>query len=661
MSLAFDMSIPAPYYVESEYEARQWINYFLQSHKVSGSLGLDSETTGVVKHKDSVLLWSLSDGAARICLPRKMLELFKEPILENPEINFDFSNAKFDAHMFGNSGIDLRNAGQWRDTVVQSFYYNENNLGRHGLKECIKDHFGRQAWTFEQTFGAFPKAKKGQPKPTSGELILKAMETIETRVKASDYASMDAYNTIILRQYFDQRLAERQMYDGMTLKDYYYRVAVPFTRVLFNMERRGFQIDAGYLWELKGPMEQELLRIEKEFARSAGRVVNLRSPQQLRELFFNTLGKEPLKYTKGGSSGIQAPSTDVEVLEEWAGQGDPHAKLLLEYRGIDKIYGTYVTSLMELVDSEYRIHTTLNQTGAQSGRLSSSEPNLQNIPRPDEDKFRIRDAFIAGEGKTLIVADYAQLEMRLMAHFSGDQKMIHAIRNDIDLHCFTVSEMNGIPYDEVIAAVHAKEMAKKGGPKLTPRQKELLVMRQAAKATGFGIIYGIGGARLANQLTKQGDRILDEAEGYRLIDKWFSVFPDVRVFIEQKKKQLWNAGYVQTLTGRFRQFGDLSVMEKKQRSACERTGVNAIIQGSAADIAQQSMILAEHDPLLRSLGAELLLQVHDELVFECPDDPQIVTQVKARVSDIMSHPFSQDLLVPLPAEAGSGFSWATAK
>lgn len=663
---AFDLSIPPGHFVETEHEARQWIQRYLQTHKHNNGLGLDSETTGLVRHKDVVVIWSLSDGESRICLPAKFIPLFKEPILENPEINFDLTNARFDAHMFANSGADISKAGQWRDTVVQSWLYNENRQGRHGLKDCIKDYFQRETPSFEATFGKMPPKKNGMVQVTPGELIHRALADAERRLAAADYASLDAYNTTKLRAYFDGLLGNVKMFDSngttRSLRDHFYEIETRFTKCLWKMERRGITVDKGYLLSQQGPMETEMAEIERDFNREAGRMVNLNSTNDMRWFFFEHLGKTPTKFTKGGASGQPKPSTDAEVLEDWAGEGCPWAKKFLRQRQISKMHGTYVTSLQELLDHNYRIHTSLNQSGTVTGRLSSSDPNLQNIPRAD-DQFNIREAFIAGEGMTLIVADYAQLEMRLMAHFSGDEKMIHAIHNGIDLHCLTVSEMHGIPYEEVIGAVQAKEDVKKGKrkEKLTPREKELLFMRQAAKATGFGIIYGIGGPRLAAQLTREGDRLVTEEEGFMLIDKWFNVFPGVRTYINATKDYLKRFGEVQTILGRFRRFGDLRSMPKRDAAQAERQGVNSIIQGSASDIAKMAMLMAEEDPEMNRLGARQLLQVHDEIIWECPEDEETVKAVKKRVQEIMELPFGTPLRVPLPAEAGHGNSWATAK
>lgn len=696
----FDMSIPSGRWVGTEQEARQWVQYFLQTHDINNGLGLDSETTGLDTSKDTVIVWSIADAENRICVPAELIPIFKEPILENPNINFDLTNAKFDAHMFANSGADISKAGEWRNTIVQSFLLNENNQGRHGLKECIVDRFGRTTPTFEETFGKVPPRKIDKVtgrnlNPTVGDLIRRAftippipkqedfefsdagvaafqqaMADYDAAVhrfqSAADYASLDAYNSHVLRMDFDEALAaipiQSAYCPAKNLYDYFYLVEVPFTKLLWRLERRGITIDKGHLLEQDGPMRAEMEEIQKEFNRYTGQLLNLNSTEKIRWFFFDHLKKTPVKMTKGGAGGVKKASTDFDTLDTWAGQGDEWAAKLLRYRSIKKTHGTYVEALQEWLDFNYRIHTTLNQTGAVTMRLSSSEPNLQNIPRPSEDRFKIREAFTHGPRMMLVVADYEQLEMRLMAHFAQDEKMIGAIRDGTDLHCLTVAEMYGIPYDDVIKAKKAEKAVNEGkrDAPLTDREMELLFYRQAAKATGFGIIYGIGGPHLAANLTQELKRLVTPEEGFDLIKKWFGVFPGVKRYIDNTKLWLWQYGYVQTLVGRFRRFGDLKTMQKKDASQAERQAVNSIVQGTASDIAKAAMLACEHDPELNSLGARLLLQIHDELLFECPEEN--VTPVKARVKYLMERPFGNlQLSVPLPASAGHGHTWATAK
>lgn len=668
----FDMSIPPPHYVDSKESAIWWIDRFLQTGQQNNGLGLDSETTGLHKTKDRIVYWSMSDGKDRIAIPENLIPVFKEPILENPMVNFDLTNAKFDLHMFANSGVDVTRAGQLRDTSNQSWLFNENRQGRHGLKDCMADFIGRRTPSFEDTFGKIPPKKIDK---VTGKNINKTQDQImreavldpksEQFYKAVDYASLDAYNSTTLRSFFDEQLAGIPACQGWTLKDYFYNVEVPFTKLLFRLERRGFTVDAAYLQGLKGPMEEDMTRIGREFSKITGEMVNLNSPQQLRKLFFDVLKKKPTKYTDGGKTGNKMPSTDAEVLEEWAGQGDEHAQRLLTHRSIAKTYGTYVVGLSDHINPphDFRIHTSLNQQGAVTGRLSSSDPNLQNIPRPGEDKFKIREAFIADYMKQLVVADYAQLEMRLMAHFSEDEKMIAAILAGTDLHCFTVSEMEGIPYDEVVAAVKADKKFKKGelGRELSLRELDLLLKRQNAKATGFGIIYGIGGPKLAAGLTRDSGKLITEQQGWQLIEKWLDVFRGVREYIDFTKAQIARVGQVQTILGRWRRFGDIKGMSRRDAAQAERQGVNSIIQGTASDIAKMAMLACEYDPELNALGAIMLLQIHDELVFECADDPVVIAAVKKRVQYLMEHPLGYALRVPLPVECGSGYTWASAK
>lgn len=706
---SFDMSIPPATYVDTEEAARKWLAHYLTTHDANNGLGLDTETTGKDRRRDKVLFWSLSDGKSRICLSEKFLPVFK-PLLENPQINFDLTNAKFDAHMLANSGIDISKAGQWRDTIVQSWLFNENNRGRHGLKECITDHFGRVTPTFEQVFGKVPPLRRNKEtgailSKTPGDLILAAFEDPritadravsearsrskkkditkeeldavwktayaeqEARLLAAyDYSGLDSYNSTTLRAFFDAKLAEEEIFQGWTLRDHFYRFECDFTKVLWRMERFGITADKGYFVTQAGPMRQEMDNIVKEFAHETTRLTgqptmfNLNSYPAVRHFFYELLQKKKEVFTDGGTTGIKQPSTEAEVVEGWAGQGCEWARKLLRYRSIAKIYGTYVIGLQDHIDYNFRIHTTLNQTGAATGRLSSSEPNLQNIPRPDEDEYRCRDGFIPGDRKALVVADYGQIEMRLMAHFSQDKKMIDAINKGIDIHCLTVSEMNGIPYEEVVAAKKADGKHKEGkGPEPTERQKELVFLRQCAKAIGFGIIYGIGGKTLAENLTRDTGRYVSEDEGWSKIEQWFGVFPGVRLYIEQEKLNLWKHGRVQTLLGRYRRFGTLSTMSKRDKAEAERQAVNAKIQGTAADIAKLAMILVDTDAELKSYGYRLMLQVHDELVGECDDIPEVTEKAKARVQYLMENALGYELSVKLPAEVHSGYSWSEAK
>ena len=664
--MAFDMSIPVGHWVDSEVEAKKWLDYFVNASKFT-SLGYDTETTGLNISTDVVIVWSISDGEERICLPAKFLPMFKEPILENPQVELDGTNMKFDAHMTANSGVDISKVKAWHDTIPQSWLLNENNLGRHGLKECVKDHFGRVTPSFEQTFGKVPprKVDKATGKvlsKTVGDLIREAFEDPVRRDMAADYASLDAYNSKHLRMYFDGLLSNIPTGYG-TLKDLYHSVEAPFTKVLWRMERRGITVDGGYLRGLQGPMEKEMEGIVRDFSNEATRLggspvlLNLDSVKDVRWFFYTLLAKPQKHMTDGGQTGNKQPSTDHTVLEEWAGEGDEWARKLLRFRSITKTYGTYVLGLQKWIDNQSRIHTTFKQTGAVTGRLASAEPNLQNVPAPDSDEYKIREGFIPGRNKRLYVADYEQLEMRLTSIFTGDKKMIEAINSGLDIHCFTVAEMQNIPYEEVKGAKDAKEAKQK----LTPRQKELILRRSGAKAAGFGILYGIGGAKLAADQTRDTGVFMSEEEGKSTIRAWLDVFPYIRDFIEMTKKHIWNYGHVQTVTGRFRRFGDLKGMSKKDRAEAERQSFNSIIQGSASDLAKLAMINIDKDEELNALGYKMLLQVHDEIVGEGPDDDEIAEKIRARKKHLMETALGMEMPVKLSCSIGDGYSWATAK
>jgi DNA polymerase-1 len=366
--------------------------------------------------------------------------------------------------------------------------------------------------------------------------------------------------------------------------------------------------------------------------------------------------------TDGGTTGNKQPSTDEDVLQTLADTGCAISKMIMVHRKVSKIYGTYVEGILRWVDKDLKIHTTLNQAGTVTGRLSSRDPNLQNLPRPKGDNFKIREAFTASPGKRLVVADYDQLEMKLMAHFSGDVRMIEAIRSGKDLHCVTVSLMFGERYEEVYAAKQAKNPS--------PEQEILLMKRQSAKAVGFGLIYGIGPVKLAGQLTEELKRPVDRSEASLNIKQYFASFPGVDLFIKETHAACQKREFVQTLLGRKRRLPQINARggatkdedSKGIVAEAKRQSVNSIIQGTAADVAKAAMIRCEFDPVLRELGAQLLLQIHDELILEVDDIPEKIIATKKRVKEIMEDPFPGfKLSVPLTTDAKDGYTWTEAK
>lgn len=665
--------IPPPEWLETDNDVARAAEYLYNSTMAGNPLGFDTETTGLHIAKDIPLLLSLSDGHRRFaCHAEHARDRWvQEALLANPQIIKTGTNLNFDRHMLANIGVQT--VGIYHETLVMDWLANENRA--HGLKETAKDHIGLQMKGFKEVF-PMRKGTAKVPAETPGDAIRRVMADPELRLGAIEYSGLDAYASVQVHNFLMERLREQGIREAYTLLDYFYDWEVPFTPVLFNMERRGFTIMTGHLRAQMAPMEMAMRDLETTLAQMAGWVVNLNSPKQLQRLFFEQLRMRPIKYTDGGTTGVKQPSTDDSVLSEWILLNDPiaapFARIIQEYRGISKIYGTYVEGLLGWVDNNLRIHTTLNQQGTVTGRLSSSDPNLQNIPKPKTDKYKIRDAFVAAPGKRLVIADYDQLEMKIMAHYSGDERMIAAIRDGKDLHCATVEFAKGIPYADVYAAKKASD-----AHTATDAQLELVVMRDYLKATGFGIIYGIGGVKLGGQLklpvlqvpNKRGGgsrKICPEAD--KLIHDYLQdIYPGVGEFIRQTHGACREVEYVQTLLGRKRRLHGINISREDRdnrglAAEAERQAVNTIIQGTAADIAKAAMLQVEHDEELHSLGAEMLMQIHDELILEVDDKPALVDATKKRLKALMTDPFrGYNLRVPLTAGVGEGYSWTEAK
>lgn len=632
-------------------------------------VAFDTETTGVDIARDYPLMFSLSDGERRFAAmwdPWAHHYAIKDWLLQNPKITKVCSEAKFDMHMAANRGIKLE--GPIRDTVIMDWLGDENRWS-HGLKDTALNHCGIKMKDFKEVFPMAPK-RKNRPAETPGEAILKKISTPEGFEEAKEYAGLDAFASMKVHDFLQDRLENDWIRPDYNFWQYYCDWETDFTRVLWNMERRGMMICTGHLKAHIDPLNKEEERILGELARKLGHPVNPNSPQQLCQLFYTDLGYTPTKWTKGGKSGIKSPSTDAEVLEGFAHNGCPYSKLILECRSIVKMRSTYIETPISLVDHENRLHTRLLQNGTVTGRLSSRDPNLQNLPRPDpvNDPCRIREAFVAPPGKVLIIKDYEQLEMRIMAHFSQDPKMIKAITDGLDLHCYTVSLMYGVSYDEVVTSVKKK---KKKEP-LTERDKLLLGYRQAAKATGFGLIYGIGPNKLAINLTQELGRTVTVEEAVGMIKNYFRVFEGVERFIKNTHAECRKTEFVQTIIGRKRRLPEINAKGGRDddddvnasgiAAMARRQSVNSIIQGTAADIAKAAMIRCEFDEELKALGAQMLLQIHDELIFEVDEDPDIIALVDKRVTGIMEHPFpGYDLSVPLPTDGNVVYCWSEAK
>ncbi len=412
--------------------------------------------------------------------------------------------------------------------------------------------------------------------------------------------------------------------DARGLRELYENIDLPLVPVLAAMEREGIRIDTGQLHALSGRMDAEIQKLSLEICRLAGKAFNINSPQQLGKILFEDLGlPAPVRYGKG-----KQISTAADVLEELAPDHEIVRKVL-EYRQLTKLKGTYVDALPALIGSDTgRLHTTFNQIGAATGRLSSSNPNLQNIPIRTELGREIRASFIPREGWTMLVADYSQIELRLLAHMSGDAVLLDAFRNGEDIHTRTAAEVFGV------------------GPILVTPE-----MRRNAKAVNFGIVYGQTPFGLAQSLG------IDRKEAETYIRTYFERYSGVKKFIERTKDEVRESGFAITLLGRKRPIPDMKSRNASARGFAERTAVNTPLQGTAADLIKMAMIRIGALLGERGLRSKMLLQVHDELVFEAPPDE--AAELRKLVKNEMEQVYSLD--VPLLVDIGIGANWRDAK
>ena len=609
---------------------------------------IDTETTGLNRWKDHVVVWSACpEENARYCFSREMLNIFDKELAGDDSLTWWFTNMTFDFCMLTNSGVRAP-TGDAYCTLAMDWLHDENRSGFHGLKDTALHYCGLNMISFKDSF------LKEHKEDTVEDRLLRGLKN-DFR-GAINYASFDAYATYRVKDKLRDMLAAEEMVEGQSLWDYFREVELPFTRVLFNMIRRGIMVDTGYLEDLKPKLASTATKLERQINKIAGKEINLRSTPQLRWLLFDKLGLKPLKRTK-----TQEPSTDESVLSAYAEDGIEVCRLITNLRKVNKINGTYVEGLSKWADPNGRVHPTLTQHVTVTGRLSSVDPNLQNIPKPDGDVYHLREAFIPKHKNMFIVFDYSQLEMRLLAHESKDQNMIDVINRGWDIHVGTACVMYGYDYDTLKAAIK-----KKKNPQaiLSEIEAAMCDARAAAKAIGFGLSYGEGPKKLAKKLGISYEEALAKIEDY------FHPYPDVRQFINDTHRLIRTDQRVRTVTGRPRRFPAMHTLgemtkyhmsgsQRGELARAERQSVNSRIQGSAADVARRAMISCEFDQELANLGVQMLLQIHDELIFEVPEES--VQEALPIIKYKMEHPLGFELSVPLDCDGGSGYSWASAK
>ena len=570
----------------------------------AGSFAFDTESSGTdpMDAELAGLSFAVAGGTAWYVpvghttgdqLPLEQVLAAVRPLFTEEGISRCAHNANYDLTLLSNYGIEPASVID-HDTMIAAHLLGNNRLG---LKPLTLTLLGREMTEITELIG------RGAKQKTFNEVDI---------AEGAPYASADADCTMLLRQLFEPQL-ERQHFAEL-MSD----VELPLVPVLVEMQRAGVRLDSGILHEMSRDLKEQLDQIETDLYGDIGHSVNINSPKQLSDLLFVELGLPKTRRTRSGYS------TDANALESLKGM-HPVVDRILDYRQVSKLKSTYVDALPEMVNSRTgRIHTSYHQTGSATGRISSSDPNLQNIPVRTEVGRQVRRAFVAESGCQLLSADYSQIELRVLAHLSQDPSLLEAFRRGEDIHAATASQMFNVPINEVDGE-----------------------QRRIAKVLNFGVIYGLGPYGISQQTG------FSREEGRHFIDTYLSRYPGINDYLESVKDQARSTMYAETLLGRRRYFPDIQSTNHNIRAAAERMAINMPIQGTAADIMKKAMINV-HDRMQREqIRSRMILQVHDELVFEVPEDE--MDHMTALAMDEM--PAALDLDVTLKVEVKSGYSW----
>ena len=507
-------------------------------------------------------------------------------------------NIKYDLHVFANHGIDVQ--GYVHDTLLQSYVLESHQ--RHDMDSLATRHLNAKTISFADVAG------KGASQIGFEQV------SIET---ATAYSAEDSDVTLQLHGAMYPQIAAEEK-----LNFVYSKIEMPTSHVLLAIERNGVLIDSALLDKQSGELGVKMLALEAKAFEEAGQPFNLSSPKQLGEILFDKKGIKPLKKTPGG-----APSTDEETLAKLA-EDHPLPKIILDYRSVAKLKSTYTDKLPRMVNPKTgRVHTNYGQAIAVTGRLSSNDPNLQNIPVRTAEGRRIREAFIAPPGSRILSADYSQIELRIMAHLSGDPGLLDAFAKGEDVHRATAAEVFSVPRDQVSSE-----------------------QRRYAKVINFGLIYGMSAYGLASNLG------IENSAAKLYIDKYFARYPGVKAYMDRTRNEAHERGYVETVFGRRLWLPDIRSGNQGRRQGAERAAINAPMQGTAADLIKLAMIAVQGWLEAEQLATRMIMQVHDELVLEVPESE--LERVKAKVPQLMSG--VAKLEVPLVAEPGVGMNWEEA-
>ncbi len=570
----------------------------------AGAVAFDTETDGLDPHVARPVGFSLSWETGSACyaplkgpdgpvLPEDPAREALRSLLEDPAVKVIGQNLKYDFQVMLRWGVRIANP--WFDTMIAAWVLDAG--GSYGMDQLAETHLGYHTVSYSDIL---PKTREGQA----------TFDTVELET-ACRYAAEDADITLRLYRHFAPMLSARG------LEKLFFEIEMPLVPLLADMELEGIGLDGEVLTAYGSELAGQLARLEQEIYDLCGYEFNIASTKQLQEVLFEKRKLQPVKKTKTGYS------TDTAVLQELARE-DPVPEKVLRHRTLSKLKSTYVDALPRLVDDQGRVHTHFNQTGTATGRLSSRDPNLQNIPIRDEEGRRIRTAFTAGRGKVFVSADYSQIELVVLAHLSGDPGLTEAFTAGQDVHRATGALIFGVEPDEVSAE-----------------------QRRIAKTINFGVMYGMSAFRLSRELG------IPRRDADSFIEAYFRTYSRIRAFIDTTVAQAREDGVVRTLFGRERRVEDINNRNKAVQAGAERIAVNTPIQGSAADIVKFAMLRVHRRLQSEGLEARLILQVHDELIIEAPKGEQ--DRVRALLEEEMSA--AAELTVPLRVSVEVGRSW----
>ena len=639
--------------------------------KRGGHIAIDSETTGLDKFRARILCWSMATEDRRYFIPKEYIAFF-DPLFQRRDITWLLANAKYDMHMFKNMGYSFE--GDVWDIVVMDAM--EDDTRSHGLKQQAMLAYDVRWGDFKDLFlnpeyvskalGLEKKSFTQFKKLSVGDRLLFVYDEAPHIVE--NYASCDAYFTYLRAMDLRDQLATTPLPTEMvpawsTLFDYFLTLEVPFTKVLWDMEREGVPVDIDRVKAIDGPMRDGIRAKEADIRKIAGPTYNPRSRDELRDILFTKqgFGLQPVNYTTSGKTpSASTTEKDLKILQSRVKDQRAYDFITaqLELNHIDKLHGTFIKNVLDILGPDGRIHSSFNQGTARTGRLSSSDPNLQNLPIRN-DEFHIRSIFVAPDGESMHDFDYPQIQPRLAAVLAGEEEMMEAIRNGWDIHSANAFNMykhrdHRVTYEAITAAKNVKEAKKRA---LEEFEKQLLKYRDGAKTVGLGALFGEGPTKMSHQL----GITVDDAKS--LIQTFFDTYKRIKALIDQMHEYGHDTETTHTMLGRIRRLHQINNPYNYGKVAAEqRIAFNTLIQGSEMEVMKCAMLQIHANKELRELGFRLSLTVHDELIGFSPKPNS--AEAHERVKAIMAKPLKWgpidiDLPVPVDPDGAFGRDWAS--